>query len=139
MDTANLTLHPQHHLDDIDQKLLLAHASGMTNSEIARQLGADMATVNQLNRQLQKKLDARSLPHAIAQAFINGILAIKAKGQTLEGQAFVRTLCLCLALTTGAQSFDSDMMRTRTPCRGGRNPNTIMRVVRAGRNKEIDA
>lgn len=137
MDTENLTLDPQH-LDELDQKLLLAHASGMTNSQIARNLNADMATVNQLNRQLQTKLDAKSLPHAITQAFIKGILAIKEKGQTIEGEAIVRTLCLCLALTASLQSVDSDMMRTRTHARGGRNPNTIMRVMRAGRNKEID-
>lgn len=136
MDSENLALSPQH-LDELDQKLLLAHASGTTNSQIARELGTDMATVNQLNRQLQAKLDAKSLPHAITQAFIKGILAIKEKGQTIEGEAFVRTLCLCLALTSGLQSADSDMMRTRTPCRGGRNPNTIVRVMRAGRNKEI--
>ncbi len=138
MDNANLTLHPQH-LDQTDQQLLLAHASGMTNRQIANEIGTDMATVNQLNRQLQQKLDASSLPHAIAQAFIKGILAVKNTARTIDGEVIARTLCLCLALTTGAQSFDSDMMRTRIPCRGGRNPNTIMRVVRAGRNKEIDA
>lgn len=129
MDNANLTLHPQH-LDQTDQQLLLAHASGMTNRQIANEIGTDMATVNQLNRQLQQKLDASSLPHAIAQAFIKGILAVKNTA---------RTLCLCLVMITSAQSLDSNMMRTRSPQRSNRNPTTVMRVVRAGRNKEIDA
>ena len=137
MDRTTLSLTPSH-LDSMDQQLLMAHASGMTNRQIAAQLGTDMATVNQLNVTLQRKLDAKSLPHAIAQAFLRGILAVKASAHTIEGQSIARTLCLCLLLLTSLPSVDSELTRTRSPVRNQRNSNTIMRVVRAGRNKEID-
>ncbi|OCH31811.1 hypothetical protein A6E13_16445 [Aliivibrio fischeri] len=138
MDNANLTLHPQQ-LHPIEQQLLLAHASGMTNRQIAQQIGTDMATVNQLNRQLQKNLEANSLPHAIAQAFIKGILTVRNGVNIINSHAIVRSLCLCLVIISGMQSIDINLMRTRAPQRSNRTPTTVMRVGQAGRNKELNA
>lgn len=124
-------------LSSLDEQLLLAHASGLSNNQIAKHLGTDLSTVNQLNRDLQRRLSAKSLPHAIAQAFIQGILTVKDKVNVIEGETIVRSMCLCLAILSGMHSLNEDMMRTRSPVRNHRSPTTIARVRQAGRNKEI--
>lgn len=137
MTIAKLNLTPST-LNDTEQQLLMAHACGLTNSQIARHLGADLSTVNLLNRQLMNKLEAKTLPHAISQAFIKGLLAIHAGVRTIDGENVMRSLCLCLVVITSLQSLDPNMLRTRSPMRNNRNPNTVLRVAAAGRNKDID-
>ncbi|HAS6087729.1 LuxR C-terminal-related transcriptional regulator [Vibrio vulnificus] len=137
MNNSDLKIH-ESHLTPLDQQLLIAHANGLTNSQIAKSLGLDLSTVSQLNRGLQKQLQAKSLPHAITQAFVQGILSVKQKVRVIDGEHLARTLCLCLAILSGLNTLQSDVMRTRSPVRNHRSPTTIARVRQAGRNKEID-
>ncbi|EEY36242.1 hypothetical protein VII_003785 [Vibrio mimicus MB451] len=120
--------------------MLLAHASGMSSRDIAKQLGTDTHTVQLLERELQKKLHARSMAHAIAQAFIGGILTLRKATQLIEGEIILKTLCL--VIVTGCLvdvHTHHEANRTREPMRNNRNPTTVMRVMRAGRNLELDA
>ncbi|HFC9430991.1 TPA: LuxR C-terminal-related transcriptional regulator [Vibrio cholerae] len=126
------------HLDTTDQQLLLAHASGMSSRDIAKQLGTDTHTVQLLERELQKKLQARSMAHAIAQAFIGGILTLRKATHLIEGEIILKTLCLVI-VTGCLMDAHGEANRTRSPMRNNRNPTTVMRVMRAGRNLELDA
>lgn len=126
------------HLDTTDQQLLLAHASGMSSRDIAKQLGTDTHTVQLLERELQKKLHARSMAHAIGQAFIGGILTLRKATELIEGEIILKTLCLVIA-TGCLMDAHGGPDRNRSPMRNNRNPTTVMRVMRAGRNLELDA
>ncbi|HIF9551148.1 TPA: LuxR C-terminal-related transcriptional regulator [Photobacterium damselae] len=117
-----------------DQQLLMAHANGLTQREIAQHLGTDMSTVNHLNRELQRKLNARTLAHAVAIGFMNGILKA---AHILESEHVIRSLCVALVMITTAQCINDDVMRTRTSNKEGRSE-TIVRVLRAGRNRQFD-
>ena len=134
--TPKLTLNPSH-LDDVDQALLIAHAKGMSAPQIAKPLNQSDQTIREINRSLLHKLHAKTIAHAITQAFMQGILTIKHHKVAIDGHVISRTLCLCLVMLSTLQAGNTDMVRTRTPVRSSRTPTTVMRVVRAGRNKEV--
>ncbi|EKO3392560.1 helix-turn-helix domain-containing protein [Vibrio fluvialis] len=133
-----LTLTPSH-LDATDEQLLLAHAIGLSQRQIAVQLGTDLTTVGHLERELQRKLNAGTMANAIALAFVAGILHVKHAARVIDGEVLSKSLCVLLLAINVTALSDNTMMRTRTPLRNPRTPTTVMRVMRAGRNKELDA
>ncbi|MCG6268285.1 helix-turn-helix transcriptional regulator [Vibrio furnissii] len=138
MDQDALSLTPSH-LDTTDEQLLLAHAQGLTPRQIAEQLGTDRSTLSMLEKDLQRKLNARTMANAVALAFVAGILKVKHSMRVIDGEVLGKSLCVLLLAANVMSIGDTTMMRTRSPMRNSRNPTTVMRVMRAGRNKELDA
>lgn len=138
MEQDALTLNPSH-LDTTDEQLLLAHAHGLTQRQIAQQLGTDLTSVSILERELKHKLNAKTMANAVALAFIGGILHVKQSMRVIDGEVISKSLCLLLLAANVMSIGDTTMMRTRSPMRNPRTPTTVMRVLRAGRNKELDA
>ncbi|MCG6216246.1 LuxR C-terminal-related transcriptional regulator [Vibrio furnissii] len=125
-------------LDSIEEQILLAHATGLSQRQIAGQLGTDLSTVELLERDLKRKLNAGTMANAIALAFLAGILHVKHASRVIDGEVLGKSLCVLL-LAINVTALGDSMMRTRTPLRNSRTPTTVMRVMRAGRNKELDA
>ncbi|WP_305817517.1 hypothetical protein [Photobacterium leiognathi] len=114
MDTTAITLTTiDTPLRDEQKQLLLAHANGATNAEIAKCLGTDLRTVNYLNLELQRTLKARSLPHAIACGFMQGLLSIGKACRTFDIEGVSKSLCCLLVVLISFQHVD-DSMRLRT-------------------------
>ncbi len=138
MESDALTITPSH-LDTTDEQILMAHANGLSQRHIAAQLGTDLTTVGHLERELQRKLNAGTMANAIALAFVAGILHVKHAARVIDGEVLGKSLCVLLLAANVMSIGDATMMRTRSPMRNSRNPTTVMRVMRAGRNKELDA
>lgn len=138
MESDALIITPSH-LDTTDERLLLAHAFGLSQRQIARQLGTDLTTVGHLERELQRKLNAGTMANAIALAFVAGILHVKHASRVIDSEVLSKSLCVLLLAINVTALGDNVMMRTRTPLRNPRTPTTVMRVMRSGRNKEQDA
>ncbi|MNH76139.1 hypothetical protein D3C73_284020 [compost metagenome] len=114
----NIIATPGHGLNDRELGLMLLHAEGATTDEIERMTGMRAIDRAEAEASIRRKIGARTQPHMIARAFSLGILA-------------TRAMCLLLAVLSADYH---DILKQRSPARGGRPGTVIVRIKTGGRN-----
>lgn len=109
---------PGHGLTARELGMVLLLAEGATNNEIEQATGMRGIDRVTTENSIKQKLGARTQANMIARAFSLGVIAS-------------RTLCLLLAMVCADYQ---DSMKQRTPIRGGRQGEVVVRIKTGGRN-----
>ena len=122
---SEIRVRPHLRLDEEQLAILSGYANGLDEFDLCEQLDVSPAELKTIELDTRARLDANTTPHMISRAWQLGILN--------------HVICFVLLFVTSIQALDPSMVRVKTPSRNTRNPDTIVRVRQAGRNKELEA
>lgn len=115
---SEVVARPGYGLTATELGILLLRGDGESPTAIQAATGLNSTGLHMAERDIRRKLGARTPEHMISRAFQLGILSSRA-------------LCLLLAILSADYS---DAMKNRSPIRGGRPGVTMVRIKLAGRN-----